>query len=137
MVHQALQKLRQCSDSQLPDAFLFSRSGTFIDPEYFTRWMTLPLLKKATEGRVRRFHDLRHFFVSMLIDQGESAKYIQDQVGHASITMTMDTYGHLMPHSRREAAAKLEKSLFGEEGNSLISNSLAKVESDAKQEKVN
>jgi integrase len=63
----------------------------------------------------------------MLIDQGESAKYIQDQVGHASITMTVDTYGHLMPQAKKEAAAKLEKSLFGE----------AKVENETSQEKVN
>jgi site-specific recombinase XerC len=52
---------------------------------------------------VKRFHDLRHFFASMLIENGESAKYIQDQVGHASITTTFDTYGHLMPQAKRTA----------------------------------
>ncbi len=50
----------------------------------------------------------------MLIAQGESPKYIQDQLGHASITTTFDIYGHLMPQARREASAKLAKSLFEE-----------------------
>ena len=38
----------------------------------------LPLVKKASEGRIKRFHDLRHFYASMLIAQGENPKYIQD-----------------------------------------------------------
>jgi hypothetical protein len=50
----------------------------------------------------------------MLIAQGENPKYIQDQLGHASITTTFDTYGHLMPQARREASAKLANSLFEE-----------------------
>jgi integrase len=58
-------------------------------------------------------HKLRHFFTSILIENGESAKYIQDQVGHASITTTFDTYGHLMPQAKRTATKKLERSVFG------------------------
>ncbi len=62
---------------------------------------------------MQRFHDLRHFFASVLIDNGESPKYIQDQVGHASITTTFDTYGHLMPKARQEASKRLQQSIFG------------------------
>ena len=46
-------------------------------------------------------HDLRHTFASQLIEQGAHPKYIQEQLGHASITMTMDTYGHLFPNRNR------------------------------------
>jgi hypothetical protein len=60
-----------------------------------------------------RFHDLRHFFASMLIAQGETAKYVCDQLGHSSIQVTFDTYGHLFPQSRREASSKLEQAMFG------------------------
>ncbi len=88
------------------------RNGSFIDPEYFTKWIALPLVKKASGGRVKRFHDLRHFFVSMKIDQKENIKEIQEAVGHASISTTMDIYGHLRPNSRQESAERLEKSLF-------------------------
>jgi integrase len=44
-----------------------------------------------------RFHDLRHTFASLLIQQGESLAYVRDQMGHASIQITVDTYGHLVP----------------------------------------
>jgi integrase len=105
------------SSKRLPEPpagedFIFTRGGTFIDPEYFTKWIAIPLVREATNGRVRRFHDLRHFFASMLIENGESPKYLQDQVGHASIT-TFDTYGHLMPQAKRAASKKLERSVFG------------------------
>jgi integrase len=42
-------------------------------------------------------HALRHFYASWLIDQNFAPKKIQTWLGHASITMTFDTYGHLMP----------------------------------------
>ena len=44
-----------------------------------------------------RFHDLRHMWVSLLIQIGVHAKYIQEQAGHSSIQVTMDTYGPLFP----------------------------------------
>ena len=72
--------------------------------------MFAPITAKAGLSGVR-FHDLRHFFASMLIAQGESAKYIQDQLGHSSIQVTFDTYGHLFPQSRRDAADKLDAAL--------------------------
>ena len=56
---------------------------------------------KASGIRTIRFHDLRHTFASQLIEQGAHPKYIQEQQGHASITMTMDTYGHLFPNRNR------------------------------------
>ncbi|HUU81277.1 MAG TPA: site-specific integrase, partial [Acidobacteriota bacterium] len=66
-----------------------------------------------------RFHDLRHTYASLLIDQGEHPKYIQEQMGHSSINVTMDTYGHLMKSVNREASNKLDKAVFGENGDFL------------------
>ena len=48
----------------------------------------------------------------MLIAQGESAKYVCDQMGHSSIQVTFDTYGHLFPNSRETAAKKLQQAMF-------------------------
>jgi integrase len=56
-----------------------------------------------------RFHDLRHTSVAILIEQGAHPKLIQSRVGHGSITMTMDTYGHLFPSTDQALAASLEK----------------------------
>jgi integrase len=48
----------------------------------------------ATIGRAHRF---RHFYCAWLIDQGMSIKRIQTLMGHSSIRVTLDTYGHLLP----------------------------------------
>jgi integrase len=44
---------------------------------------------------------------------GENPKYIQNQLGHASFKITMDTYGHLMPEVNKEAGKGLDETLFG------------------------
>jgi integrase len=116
IVIQSLQGMKPLN-LQSEDQFIFTRNGTFIDPDYFSKYIALPLVKRATEGRVKRFHDLRHFFTSLLISNGENAKYIQDQVGHASIATTYDVYGHLMPQAKQQATKKLERSLFGKKAN--------------------
>jgi integrase len=71
-----------------------------------------PALKSAGIKRIR-FHDLRHTYASLLIEQGENIKYIQTQLGHSSPTMTLDVYAHLMKQVNQEAAIRLEKTVFG------------------------
>jgi integrase len=50
------------------------------------------------------FHTLRHFFASWLLDQGFSLKKAQGMLGHATMAMTADTYGHLLPDLENDAA---------------------------------
>ena len=45
----------------------------------------------------RRFHDLRHTFASNLLRAGAPMTYVKDQLGHGSIAVTVDLYGHLLP----------------------------------------
>ncbi len=54
----------------------------------------LPALSKAKLRQVS-FHSLRHSNASMRIRAGQNIKYIQGQMGHATISMTLDVYGHL------------------------------------------
>ena len=49
-----------------------------------------------------RLHDIRHTFASQLLSDGASPVYVKEQLGHASIQMTVDIYGHLIPSSNRE-----------------------------------
>ncbi len=70
-----------------------------------------PALKMASLRKVR-FHDLRHSYASALISKGENPKFVQRQLGHANIQITMDTYGHLLPEVEREAPARLQKALL-------------------------
>jgi integrase len=66
-------------------------------------------LKTLDKARLRRirFHDLRHTFASLLIQNGESLAYVKDQLGHSSIKMTVDVYGHLVPGANRQAVNRL------------------------------
>ena len=59
-----------------------------------------------------RIHDLRQTFASILISAGHNPKYIQNQMGHSSIQVTMDLYGHLMPEVHEGAAKKSEDFVF-------------------------
>src|SRR5262249_55513004 len=55
-----------------------------------------------------RFHDLRHTFASLLLQQGESPQYVKEQMGHHSIQITVDIYGHLIPGANRRAVDRLD-----------------------------
>ena len=57
------------------------------------------------EGRRTRREDT---FASRLIANGENLKYISEQLGHASIAITVDTYGHLIPGGNRAAVDRLD-----------------------------
>ena len=83
------------------------RGGTQLDPSNL-RKVFYKLLTDAKLRRVR-FHDLRHTFASLLIQQGESLAYIKEQMGHSSIKVTVDTYGHLVPGGNRQAVDKLDE----------------------------
>ena len=70
-----------------------------------------PALKAAGLARIR-FHDLRHTYASLMIDQGESIKYIQTQLGHSSPMVTLNVYAHLMNSTNQAAACRLEDAVF-------------------------
>jgi integrase len=58
-----------------------------------------------------RFHDLRHTHASLLLSTGISPKIIQERLGHAKLSTTMDTYSHVLPSMQREAADKISELL--------------------------
>ena len=55
-----------------------------------------------------RFHDLRHYFASLLIASGADVKVVQARLRHASAKTTLDTYGHLWPDSDDSTRAAIE-----------------------------
>ena len=76
--------------------------GEFLNPMALTR--TLDRVCKRLGDSKIRLHDLRHFHASILIQEGSSPVMISRRLGHSSPSMTLDTYGHLMPGWQREAA---------------------------------
>lgn len=65
------------------------------------------------------FHALRHYYASLLIGHGESVKVVQDRLGHASATETLDTYAHLWPTSDDRTRAAVDGVLGGAFGDQV------------------
>jgi integrase len=82
------------------------RGGNQLDPSNLREAFNA-VLTKAKLRRVR-FHDIRHSYATLLIQQGESPAYIRDQLGHHSIQITVDIYGHLVPGGNRQAVDRLD-----------------------------
>ena len=61
----------------------------------------------------RRFHDLRHSCATLLLVQGVSPRVVMDVLGHSQIGLTMNTYSHVIPELRREAADRMDQLLTG------------------------
>ena len=78
-----------------------------------------PALKAAECPKIR-FHDLRHTYASLLIEQGENIKYIQSQLGHASPIVTLNVYAHLMKPINQEAACRLENTIFEPSSSKMV-----------------
>ncbi|MED1803026.1 site-specific integrase [Brevibacillus porteri] len=80
-----------------PDGKPFHPSTPYL---HFRRFL------KNNGLRYIRFHALRHTSASLLISQGVHAKIISERLGHASITTTMNIYGHALQTADKEAANK-------------------------------
>lgn len=70
-------------------------------------------LLMAAGIRPIRFYSLRHTAASLAAAAGVSAKVISDQLGHASILLTLERYTHVLPGIQDEAAARVERMLMG------------------------
>lgn len=105
----ALRTQHQNRNPHSPYVFC-STNGTPFYPRNILRHFKATL-KKAGLPPETRIHDLRHFFISWLLAQGQPPKDVQVIAGHADFSTTMDIYGHLMPGANEEAAKRMN-SLF-------------------------
>jgi integrase len=113
--HKAMQnemKLRQGAAYENNSLVFCRDSGTPLINPAGLRTLFVNALTDAN-CPIIRIHDLRHTYVALLIDQGASPKYIQGQLGHASIQMTFDIYGHLMPEAGQAVVERLDSQVFG------------------------
>jgi integrase len=65
-------------------------------------------LLKETGLPLIRFHDLRHTSETLLLQQGVHPKIVQERLGHADISMTLNTYSHVLPNTQEDAALKMD-----------------------------
>jgi integrase len=109
-------------DGHLQAGTLGEQGALFLSPRgnlwrrgSFNEAVWKPSLKRADLDPGYGFHALRHTYASGLIAQNIHARVIQSRLGHASITETMDTYGHLFPDSDDATSTALDE-LFGTAG---------------------
>lgn len=86
---------------------VFQHGGHAIRDDAWRNNVWSAILRRA-ELRYRKPHTLRHTYASLLIEAGESLKYVQEQLGHHSPAFTLAVYGHLLPRGDRRAVDRLD-----------------------------
>ena len=107
--HRSLQReLRLLSGPEWRDQDLVfcNATGGPLDPSW-QRQTFYGVLKRAGLPAIR-FHDLRHTAATLLLSQGVHPKVVSEMLGHATITLTLDTYSHLVPVLHAQAAAAMD-----------------------------
>jgi integrase len=95
----------------LPDDLVFGRSASqAFDPSSVRRRARAAW--KAAKLEPITLHEARHSFASLGIASGVNAKALASYMGHSSIKVTYDTYGHLMPGNEAEAAGLFDAYLL-------------------------
>lgn len=85
--------------------------GTPLYHGNFTaRWNSL--IEKAGIPRIR-IHDIRHTHASLLLQQGVNPKVVAERLGHANVSITLDTYTHLLPGIQEKAVDTFANEIFG------------------------
>jgi integrase len=68
-------------------------------------------VKRASLPQTLRFHDLRHTCATLLLRQGINPKFVQELLGHADISLTLNTYSHVLPDMGDAAAGGMDAAL--------------------------
>jgi integrase len=109
-------RTRQDADQQAAGTAWQDRAGmVFTDaigrplrpPDVSDEWRRT----RRRHGLTVRLHDLRHTFASLLLSAGAPLKVVSDALGHSTIAITADTYAHVTPELRREAADAMDRAL--------------------------
>jgi integrase len=91
-----------------PESLMFATNDTPLRTSNFHRRVWYPAVQQISEEGLR-IHDLRHTCASLLIAAGAHPGLVREHLGHSSIRVTMDVYGHLYEDTKDEIAAALER----------------------------
>jgi len=95
---------------QLGGLIFATEAGTIINPSNLRNRSFKPLLAKGALPQIR-FHDLRHTCATLLLSKDVNVKVVSEMLGHASISITLDIYSHLLPDMQEKAVEALEEML--------------------------
>ena len=106
-----LKEMERVGSLYQPGGLVFATTmGTLINPSNLRNRSFKPLLKR-TGLRPIRFHDLRHTCATLLLLKDVNPKVVSEMLGHASVSITLDIYSHLLPDMQEKAAKALEEAL--------------------------
>lgn len=108
-VHKAMQAQDKLLAGQAyikEDLVFCTAVGGKIDPRNFYRTFQQLLVKAGLPSTA--FHNLRHSVATLLLQEGENIKTIQDLLGHADIETTLNDYSHVLDDMKRSAADKID-----------------------------
>jgi integrase len=103
------------------DALVFgTEEGRLRQPEHFSRDFTVVLGRCRNQlgdsaPPIIRLHDLRHTHATLLLQAGTPVKVVSERLGHATPTITLGVYAHVMPGMQRDAARAFADLVFGEQ----------------------
>lgn len=109
---QAADRLKAGAAWHAHDLVFCSEQGTPHSIPNLTYRYFRPILTKAELPRIR-LYDLRHTHATLLLAENEHPKVVSERLGHASITLTLDTYSHVLPTMQVATTHKLESLLYG------------------------
>jgi len=110
---QAAQRLKAGPEYANHDLVFATAKGEPIEKHNLVTRHFKEILKNAELPTDFRLYDLRHSCATLLLAQGEHPKVVSERLGHASVTLTLDTYSHVLPTMQQQAADRLEVVLFG------------------------
>jgi integrase len=84
------------------------RMGTPMNARNLTSRSFKPILERASLPDIR-LHDLRHYCATLMVCEGVHIKLVQELLGHATISITLDTYSHVLPGMGDETAGAMER----------------------------
>ena len=82
------------------------RTGHFIVPQTALKHFKAIATKIGRPDA--RFHDLRHTYAVMALQEGDDVKTVQQNLGHATASFTLDVYGHVSEKMKLESAARMQ-----------------------------
>ena len=108
------------AEAKETDLIFASQAGTPLSIKNINRRYFKPLLQDLNFGDITdnkfkpwyRLYDLRHTHATMLLKAGVHPKIVSERLGHSSITLTLDTYSHVLPSMQDEAAKKINQLMF-------------------------
>lgn len=107
-----LTELEDWQELQGDERFVLGKGGEWPNPDYIGKKYTATIETlgiKGIEGRLLTFHDLRHTYATITIAQGADVVSVASQLGHADVSMTLNTYASVLPQAKKQVASIMDK----------------------------